>query len=289
MSSKINALFVCLVALLLGLTFFQFARRAFYRLSADFYHPYRQVTSEFEDFASLEIMARKSKGALAADLENLRRETQRLSLENEQLKVFEKENTELREMLGLRKNIGVRYVFAEVVGRDPAQWYQRFSINKGELDGVSDGDLVLTYAESSGHAQSPLPGFAVAGRVFAVSRHTASAHTVVSEDCRLGVQLPESGANGIIQGGGGRGRGIWAKIRFLPRDLAYKPGEPVLTSGISEMTPGSLRVGTLSYQDSSDLNLVNKLFFEAKLKPAADLDRLRFVIVVTKRRSSFLP
>ncbi len=289
MSTKINVLFICLIILLLGLTCFQFARRAFYRLSADFFHPYVQVVSSLEDLASREMVITKSKGALAAELEGARLESQRLAIENENLKSFEKENVQLREMLNLRKNPGLKYIFAEVTSRDPAQWYQRFSINKGDLDGVSEGDLVLSCVELPEKERTVTPGFCVVGRIFAVSKHAASAHTIVSEECRLSVHLLESGANGVIQGGGGRGGGVWARIRFLPRDLAYKPGETVLTSGISGMTPGALRVGTLSFEEQSDLRLVNKLFYEAKVKPAADLDRLRFVIVVSKRRSSLPP
>lgn len=281
MSGK-NIIFSALVLALLLLVALQVSRRFFHRLAADFYFPFTNGLVAAEGYASQKALLLRGKNSLASEVERLARVNDQLAMENVSLREARDENERLRQVLGLKKRPGYKYIFSEVLTRDPAQWNQRLVINKGVEDNVAPGAVVLCHVPGGKDKGPTLEDFAVVGRVGQMSKHSSVVNLVVSDSCKLSVHLPASGAYGVVDGGGRLFDDVWGQVRYLPRGLKYTGGELVVTSGLSGTTPPSLPVGRLLGDDALVLTDYSKLFLTAKMRPLADLDSLRFLLVLVK-------
>ena len=86
------------------------------------------------------------------DMKNLAEENERLNKENielkervRQLEIDGIENSQLRDMLNLTKKYETsNAIVAEVISMDSSIWFDVFTINKGEKDGIKNNMTVLT-------------------------------------------------------------------------------------------------------------------------------------------------
>lgn len=267
---------VILVALVLT-GFFTF-RRSLARFSMDFYYPFYQAAKKAELAGAHQALMLQSKRELATAVEQLQRQNAMLLARVQRLKDLEADNERLRQELRMPGWSDYNEVYAEVILRDPATWNEQFVISKGAEDGIETGDLVLTFQFVQ---YGGIPGCAVAGRVVEVSSHTAVVATVVNPACQLSVTLAESGASGTLTGNGASS--MTALVSRLPLKRKYGIGEMVQTSGFSERTPRGICVGYLV--DSAGLNRAavvhdGGLYADALMTPAAQLDMIRFVVVL---------
>lgn len=205
-------------------------------------------------------------------LEELRREVRRLRLQMVAAEEAEVENRQLRELMDLAPPSGWVQIVAPVILRDPVSWNRRMRIGRGADDGVRLGAVALVGTE-------------VVGRVTDVARKTAVVSTVLDSECRLSVQLPESAGVGILQ----NGRGTlddsvstrFCTVDYLPKDGIYREGDAVVTSGLSGRVPGGFLVGFLeSDADGRVFEVVDASFVRVNVRPAADLDPCRFVVIL---------
>ncbi len=205
-----------------------------------------------------------------------------LAAENTLIAGLEKENAELRRLLDMNPINYANPCHAEIIIRDPVSWNEIFTVDRGTYDGVSVGDLVLGMLPPD---QSGTFASAVAGRVIAVSENTATVATVLSSECILSVILTESASHGIIQGEDTPGDKT-VPLKYLSPDAKYGLGEIVTTSGYSDLTPAGIYIGTLAgTKDGNAAQLDDsRLYAESRLHPALDLENIRFVTILTKKK-----
>jgi len=202
-------------------------------------------------------------------LARLEKRTAELTVQRALLEEVMEENRELRRILELPLPPGWRRIAAPVIARDPYAWEQRFRIGRGAADGIRPGAVVLS-------------GAAVIGQVLDVGRTTALVVTPADPAFRLSVRVPEAGGIGVLRGGVRRrenGRPV-VLLDYMLRDRPYKPGQRVVTSGLSQWAPGSLPVGTLTGVHGAAVEVVRTLYAQAGVVLAADLSWRRFVTVL---------
>ena len=269
---------VVLAALVLT-GFFTF-RRSLAHFSMDFYYPFYMAVKNVELAAARESLAMQPRRKLAAAVEQFQRQNALLAAQNQRLRELEADNERLRQELRMPRWSGYHEVYAEVILRDPAMWDEQFVISKGTNDGIETGDLVLTFQFAP---RGGTPSCVLAGRVVETSARTSVVATVINPACQLSVSLAESGANGTLVGNGSDS--MTARVSRLPLKNKYGIGEMVLTSGFSERTPRGICVGYLTDAPGSANRaaLVHDggLYAEAWMTPAATLDTVRFVVVLT--------
>lgn len=276
---------VILVALVLA-GFFSF-RRTLARFSLDFYYPFFQAAKKTELAVAEQALAMRSRQELAIAVGQLQDDNAQLIVELQNLKTIEAEYNDLRQIHNMKLPAPDRFkgVYAEVILRDPATWNELFVISKGKEDGLGTGDLVLTFRYGRPGTR---PECVVAGRIIEVSDHTSVVATVVNPDCRLSVSLEDSDVNGTLVGYGASS--MTALITHIPlkdgEDRAgYLSGEKVVTSGFSELTPPGIRIGYLTVSPLKGVNRAaavheSGLYVKAWMMPAAQLDMIRFVVVL---------
>ena len=248
--------------------------RFFSRVAMDYYYPWNKLILATESTAAREALAvSKSKRELAAMVDSLQEENAKLSAQTAADALIKLENKQLRALLNLVPPPGRRSVYAQIMVRDPITWNEQFIIDKGESHGIQVGDPVIVPADNGTTA-------ALAGRIIAVSRHTATVATLRHKKCTFSVLLTESGQYGFLNGTGGMSAPV---ISALPVEGKYGVGEIVMTGGLSQQVPTGLFVGTLtSGEDGKAATIRNGLYAEADLKLAADTGNLRFVTVLIR-------
>lgn len=269
---------VVLVALVLT-GFFTF-RRPLARCSMDFYFPFYMAAKNVELAGARQALAMQPRQKLAGAVEQLQRQNALLAAQVQRLRELEADNERLRQELRMPRWSGYHEVYAEVILRDPSTWNEQFVISKGLDDGIETGDLVLTFQFAP---RGGTPSCVLAGRVIEAAARTCVVATVVNPACRLSVSLAESGANGTLTGNGSSS--MTALVSRLPLKNKYGIGEMVLTSGFSERTPRGICVGYLTDAPvgANHAAVVHDggLYAEAWMTPAATLDTIRFVVVLT--------
>ncbi len=271
----INVLWKVILVLFFAVVFFQAARKAAGRIAADFYYPFISSTIQAQKKVTNKALLLESKASLAATVENSEKYIQQLTAELSSFRTLRDENLELRRMLSLKEHYSFKFIFAEIMVRDPAAWERRFTIDRGTADGIRSGDCVVT-----GISENEAMGLAVIGRIGKTSLHSAEVVTLASNDSRLSIKLADNDAVGVLDGGFRRGASLYGLAAYLPRDLKYEPGMKVYTSGLSRSTPAGLYIGRFSDLPNS-IRIKNNLYVEADIELGFDLNLCRFVMIIT--------
>ena len=199
---KVNLVLPCLILIgLILIVALPALHRTAYRLAADFSYPFLNSISETEYRLAEKSLLLESRYSLAATVEKLKKANQKSSIQLAMMRDVEEENLRLRQLYRLSPPRNFSLVFAEAIIRDPANWDTSFVINKGQTDGIGEGDAVLATIPGSG---SITPTLAVVGRIRSldISNHTAVVSTIISSECRLSAILEKCRAPWGIAGAG---------------------------------------------------------------------------------------
>ncbi len=186
-----------------------------------------------------------------------------------------RENKDLRELLGFKKQLTLRTVTCEVIARDDGYgWWQTIRLDKGRNEGIGVNMPVMTLG-------------GVVGRVIEVNTHTCDVLLISDRSFKLSVRFEQDGSFGILQGvgislRGDHGFGVLcmptpARVDYVRKDLDIKAGEMVVTSGFGGVFPAGLAVGRVVSISMDETGL----YQVAEVAPAADMARLQQVLVVT--------
>ncbi len=209
----------------------------------------------------------REREVLAEEAQSLRAQVRRLEL-------LERENQELRDLMGFRRRLGYRTAACDVIARDDGYgWWQTVRLDKGRADGLAENMAVIT------------PDGLI-GKTMEVSEQTCDVLLISDRNFKVSVRFEGEGSYGILHGGGVSLRGrhslgvvcspIPFQVEYVRRDLEFKVGEVVTTSGLGGVFPPGLIVGRVIAQSADETGL----FQRAEVVPAADLSKLRHVLVV---------
>lgn len=196
----------------------------------------------------------------------LRSQVDELTLQNNELAQNQKDLARLRELYDLdREYAQYDKILAEVIAKDPGNWYHTFTINKGREDGVKVNSNVLA-------------GAGLVGIVTDVGPDWAAVRSIVDNDSNVSAQVSETEDTCIITGNLeliDSGRIEFSQLKSPEGKVSI--GDRVVTSHISDRYVKGLLIGYISEisQDS------NNLTYGGYLVPAADFDHLQKVLVIT--------
>jgi rod shape-determining protein MreC len=184
------------------------------------------------------------------------------------------ENVQLKRIVGLSSNRDLalstyKPVTGRVIARSPSLWFTTITVDVGTNDGVRRDQPVVN-------------GAGLVGKVTDVTAD-ASVVTLIT-DHSSGVSATVQGVvdSGIVETAAGNPNDLL--LEFLPAKSAVARGQTVVTSGtrsdrLDSLFPPGLPVGTVARVDPEELSLYQRVH----VKPFADLRRLEFVQVLTRR------
>ncbi len=204
---------------------------------------------------------------LIAENEELQATNYRLSYENAILEQFKTENDKLKALLDMSQ----RYEeypsqAANIIGKDPGNWYEVFIIDKGLINGISQNDVIL--AEG-----------ALVGHITQLDPLSATVLSIIDDRSYASVEVVRSGAVGILTG----------EIELVDEGLARMEvdinadivaGDQIITSYLSDIYPPGIPVGEVREVSIGDNGLVQYAY----VNTIVDFDRLRNVLIISPNK-----
>ncbi|MBP3580778.1 MAG: rod shape-determining protein MreC [Clostridia bacterium] len=157
-----------------------------------------------------------------------------LQSENERLKRVDSENQVLYRFLGLkRENTDYRLTNAKIISRSNSGYISTFSLNKGSFHEITENMPVIT---STG---------ALVGVTYSVDSNSCRCTSILSYDTHVGVYSENCGETGLLSGSFDVFGENKCVIAGLPDNTQIKVGDTILTSGLGEIYPRDLKIGTV--------------------------------------------
>jgi rod shape-determining protein MreC len=213
---------------------------------------------------------------LRVDNAALLAENERLRNENARTEGTVRENELLTGLLQLKAGFEHRTIAATVIARESSEFRRLVVLDRGTDDGIAVGDVAI------------VAGGALAGRVTEVGPDSAKVILLTDGEFKVIGQLSTNAATGEVIGQLGAGILV---MRQIDSSETVTIGDEVVTAGIE--LGGGVRSpypkGLLLGQVIDVRRDANDVVQTAYLQPAADLDRLEFVLVITSYEGGLPP
>ena len=208
-----------------------------------------------------------------SDVDAIKEENKKLKEENVELankiksiEVAEKENESLRSLLGLKKTLTeMETKAAQVVSRDPANWFSTITVDKGTADGIVVDQAVITNNK------------ALVGRVYEVGSNWAKIISVTDPEMSAGVLIERSGEYGVTEGDAALEQEGKFKLSYISKNTNLIVGDTLVTSGLGGIFPQGLSIGKVQ-SIKTDIQGISQY---AVVEPACDLEKLKNVLIIT--------
>lgn len=205
-----------------------------------------------------------------ANIANLKTENQQLKKEVEllqdevlQLSMARNELEELKDLkyaLNYIEDVGERHIIsASVIGKSPSNWFNIFTIDAGEKQGVKKDSIVLN---SNG----------LVGKVYEVGGSWAKVVSIIDNNSSVSFQIMrDSNLQGIVTGS--INNDISGYLFDPLADIIV--GDKIVTSGLGSYPKGII-IGEITEVDKSTDHLLKTI----KVEPAVNFRRITKVVIM---------
>ena len=192
---------------------------------------------------------------------NLQQQIQQMQLEQVRLKQDAEQAHRLQALLGFKEQFIAQTTAAQVIGSSGSEQSRIVYIDKGSNQGIKRDMPVIS-------------GDGVVGKVILVFGDTSQVLLISDQSSGVGAILEQSRLQGILKGKAS-GELVLDKIMS---DEDVKAGEKVLTSGGDQIFPKGLPLGSVAKVSTGGQ------FLQVILQPAASLNHLEEVLVITQKQ-----
>ncbi len=196
-----------------------------------------------------------------------------LKLENQELKktisILLNKNNQLKEelayykrwkkMLKYKEKSSFNLTPANVVGREPSNWFRSIFIDKGSKDGIKKNMVVITY-------------LGLVGKVKSVTPTTSKVMLILDSKSFLGGMIQRTRDIGVIEGLGKE----YLKMVYINNQANIYKGDVVITSGLGGIYPKGIVVGEVFKVEKE----LDKLYQKVYIVPRVDFMHLEEVFVI---------
>ena len=203
---------------------------------------------------------------LLKEVNDLRRENQQLKSQAVQAETIRRENDQLRALFYWQRQSPWHLKLANVIMRDPANWWRTVRIDRGSMHGLTNNLPVLS-ADGC-----------LIGRISSVGLTDSQVVLIGDHSCRVSA-LVENGARdmGVITASDPLDTSL-VELAYLASNVNLKPNQTVVTSGLGGIFPRGIPIGRIA-----DFRPVEYgLYTEARIKLDANLGSLEQVWVLFK-------
>jgi len=191
--------------------------------------------------------------------EALEAEVEKLKEQNRQLIQMALENNRLRNLLEFKDaNSQFNYIGASVTGKDPGNWYDIYTINKGSKDGIEVNDAVIV---SHGY---------LVGKIIEVGDNYSKLMAIIDERSSISIIVNRTRDMGIVSGNSDSG-----VIAIMELEADIVKGDDLITSEYSTL-PKGLYIGKVKSVEKQEKKLQKVVVIE----PSVDFKRLEEVFVI---------
>ena len=206
-----------------------------------------------------------SRATLQEENSRLRNEALILKQKVQQMVSLRAENNRLRELLNTSEQLDDSVLVAELIGVDPDPYTHHIILNKGSTHGVFVGQPILD-------AQGLM------GQVVEVLPYTSRVLLLADSNHAIPVQVSRNGVRAIAVGAGKLDELV---LIYVPDTADIKAGDQLVSSGLGSRYPRGYPVGEITSVEHDP----GEPFAFVRAKPAAYLDRSRYVLLVFSKES----
>ena len=152
-----------------------------------------------------------------------------LLLDAQDTQLLEKENANLRKILQIKELIERKVQVAEIILPNQVNGVAQIIINRGRKDNIEAGSPVINNQ-------------GLIGQVIQVSEHTSKIKPITSNQFAISAVSNKGFINTFISGTGNP----YLEIKQLPAYEVIKVGDYFLSSGLDEIYPKGIKIGTVS-------------------------------------------
>ncbi|HEV8208816.1 MAG TPA: rod shape-determining protein MreC [Vicinamibacterales bacterium] len=164
----------------------------------------------------------------------------------------------LENLLGLRQQVKLNTVAAEIIGAAASPDFRTLTIDKGTRDGVRADMSVIAPA-------------GVVGRLVVPSLRSAKVQLLIDRNAAAGAIIERTRAQGVVVGGGDDR----LRMEYVSEVFDIVVGDVVVTSGIDGIYPKGFVIGQIESVERS-----GGAYKRITIKPAVDFRSLEEVLVV---------
>jgi len=195
-----------------------------------------------------------------AENRELKGEIERLRLQQVRLNEDAAQARRLQALFAFKEQFISQTLAAQVIGTGGSEQSRVIYIDKGSHNGLKTDMAVITVD-------------GIVGKVLKVFGSTAQVLLIDDQSSGVGGILDKSRLQGIVRGTSSGE----VMLEHIMSDNPVQVGEEVRTSGGDRIFPKGLPVGTVK-----EVNPGSDLFLNIRVRPAANLNKLEEVLVVTK-------
>jgi rod shape-determining protein MreC len=207
--------------------------------------------------------------SVRSENERLRAQLDTLAERRRSATDLERENAELRQLLGLRDRAELETVGARTVALGATNFEWTITLDVGTSDGVQRNMPVID-------------GDGLVGRVIDATPNAASVLLAIDPNFSLVVRTAEDGETGTVTGRGGE------PLAFAPidPDVEFEVGQELVTSSYDGSAyPAGIPIGTIAEVGEATTSLTR----EVAVRPFVDYTRLHEVLVIVDAPVQPLP
>lgn len=169
------------------------------------------------------------------------------------------ENTRLKNLLSFKQNSPYKLIAAKVIARSPDSWTSSVIIDKGTSSGITRGMVVVNY-------------LGMVGKVTQTQRSTSRVSLLSDPSLSVSAIVQRSRQEGLVSGT----LGSLLIMKYLPEDADINLNDTVVTSGLNDVYPKGLLIGTV-VDIGKEYSGLSRY---AIIKPAVNLSNIEEVLII---------
>jgi rod shape-determining protein MreC len=206
--------------------------------------------------------------ATKAENERLKQKISELERKILDIERLTAENKELRDALNFIDQYDeYDFMGCNIVAKDPGNWFDVFTINRGAKDGILEDSPVVT-------------AYGLVGRVSKTDLLTSRVVSIIDMDSTVSARLSKTRDLIVVRGDVElRNKGL-CRADYIPPDADVSAGDTVETSGIGGIYPKGIIIGKIVKVIKNE----GQYDSYAIIEPVVDFKRLEDVIVLNKKQ-----
>ena len=212
-------------------------------------------------------------------LVNIRKKYQELLPEVSRIDSLKTENIELRrELESLKKELSIDYTLNEysylnatVIYRNVSTWYNTITVDKGTYNGVKE-DMVVVNSQG------------LIGKVVSTTTFTSDIRLITTKETDNNISITisngENKTNGLIKNYNYKTK--YLEVEGVSNTETVRVGDYVYTSGLGEIFPSGILIGTVSDISTDEYDLAKII----DVTPIADFDDINFVAILKRKEAN---
>ncbi|MBR2476505.1 MAG: rod shape-determining protein MreC [Clostridia bacterium] len=199
-----------------------------------------------------------------AENEQLRQRVVFLESEIRETEELKKENSRLRSMLGMRERM-VEYETetAEVIAKDPGNWFVTFTVDKGSSSGVELYDPVITDK-------------GLVGYVSEVNVNSSKVTSIIDSTTSVAANVKRTGDAAVVEGDLKLQEQGRCRMVYVDKGSVITAGDELETSGMGGIYPKGIYIGKVMEITGDGTGLSQ----QATIEPAVDFDSVSEVFII---------